>query len=389
MLQLESLRHPQRRVYPLNPHNPGHIEEDRRVHSHTVWFVNRTGSQMVVTDRQNTPIVLPPAPVGADLREPGVDICKRYSFHGYQTLKDLGVILGYVKNICGTEGQDRCRIRSQVDSSSLTINNPYFTIVVTRTVPLKDIVEDKIVFDQGSGFMVSLENNYLHALHPESVEARMAPDFKDYVVGNPTGMLIEIIDNENQYGDRYMYSGNTVVKIPSFKNKERPSGVYVATVEETGNGRTEVKGPIHYTMEQAEEVYGLFRTQEEAMTGGNPKLLSEERLLQQKKEFDIQKQEFEQRKQELELENIRIKSEYAQRATDAERKLREELQAIELERKRLEAEAERRKEEQARLSDARKDYYEGRSYERKDHSEWLKIGAALITGAVAVLLLKR
>ena len=55
----------------------------------------------------------------------------------------------------------------------------------------------------------------------------------------------------------------------------------------------------------------------------------------------------------------------------------------------MEAEADRWKEEFARQSEARKDYYEGRSYERKDHSEWLKIGGALVTGALAVFLFKR
>lgn len=389
MMQLESLRHAQRKVYPLNIHNPGHIEEDRSVHSRTQWFVNRSGSQMVVTDRHNTPVILPPAPVGSDLVNPGVDLCTRYNFHGYETLRRMGEVMSYMKNVTGTDGQDRGRIRVQMDSTPLSTTNPYFSIVVTRTVPLKDIVDEKIVFDQGSGFMVSLENNYLHALHPESVEARMAPDYKDYVVGNPTGFLIEIIDNESQYGDRYMYSGNNVIRIPSFKNKERPSGVYVSVVEEVGSGRTENKGPVHYDMDMATELYGLFKTHEEALTGGNPKLLTEERLLNQKRDFETVKQEFEKRRSELELENLRIKSEYSQMTQQAELRLKEELQKMELERKRMEAEADRRKEEFARQSEARKDYYEGRSYERKDHSEWLKIGGALVTGALAVFLFKR
>jgi len=187
---------------------------------------------------------------------------------------------------------------------------------------------------------------------------------------------IEIIDNAGKYGDRYLNIGNKVYRAPAEKDSTKRDGVYIVANEpvigEVDMSEREVQ---YYPFEMAEEQVGLYRTPEEALNLGDLSQARKEELVQLEHELQIGKAELNKERQEHEA--AMLDKQRALREAEVER----DRQARVIEEMRADHEH-RLKLERERV----KDYYDDKSYERKDKSETLKFIPAIVVGIGGALM---
>jgi hypothetical protein len=186
---------------------------------------------------------------------------------------------------------------------------------------------------------------------------------------------IEIIDNAGKFGDRYLNIGNKVYRAPAQKDHERRDGVYVVSNEPV-EGQIEMseRKVQLYSFEQAKEQLGLYRTPEEAMNLGDVSQAKKEELLNLEHQIQVEKAELARERQQHEKEMLDKEKalKEAEEARDRNARVIDEMRSEQEHRQKLERE---------RV----KDYYEDRSYERKDSNETLKFLPTLILGIGAAV----
>lgn len=186
------------------------------------------------------------------------------------------------------------------------------------------------------------------------------------------GYSVDVVDNMGRYGDRYINIGGKIYRIDAVKDPVRRDGIYVvsnAPVE----GELGGIGPVvkHYPFEGADTQLGLFRTAEEATHLGDASQARKRELAELEHELSIGRKQLQAAKEAHELDMLGMTREMEQLKRKGER------DAADLERLRALEEL-----EQKRI----KDYYDGKSYERKDNHEALKMIPAIIVGIGAILL---
>lgn len=329
-------------------------------HHRVVDFNNMTPFKIVVVDRNSVPVLLPEAPSGTDMRFPGVEIRICYRFYGHVGYRSMIEILESLGNVL----KDRNEERAKITEMMIEVNGkniPGFEIVIRRFISQQELQEYKAIYDVGTDYMVCVGNSYLTFAHPESREGRNNKDIDGYVKGRPNGRLIEIVDNNKEIKERFMFCTNSVIRVPVIQDVERDNGIYVTNIRDNGMSTSDID-TVRYSFEEGSEKFGLFLTKEDALTSGNPDRIS--KVLVAERERELQELKAVLSKQELEFDKER-----------AERRV----------------EIERLNDEIAKKSVERKDYYEEKSAERKDSSELIKIASAVVAGfaAAALLFFKR
>jgi len=175
-----------------------------------------------------------------------------------------------------------------------------------------------------------------------------------------SGIFLELIDNENNIKSRYIYVAKQLLEIPVRKDPNRPSGVYFTKAAYDRVNDVHIN-PEFYSYEDSEKELGLYKTKEEANTGGNPELINKNLLAEKEKELVDAKHRLES-----------IVSNNKERINQLE---------TELELKKKETAAIKEEYEEKKIK--RTDYYEERSSVRKDSNEIVKFIPAVIAGAVA------
>lgn len=235
--------------------------------------------------------------------------------------------------------------------------NGYCHIQIERVLRESELLNHRSVFDPDLNLLFiydALDPNMLHPRSEEGITVRNAmSDHK--VVNTSFSMNIDIVDNENNISKRYLYAGKEVHEIPTIKDIDRESGVYLSNVVKHGK-YPEATCLKRCSLDKASEELGLYRTMEEALTGGDAKLLVEERVTALKAVTEIKKAETEVKK----ADNIDKSEIYAGRKYDRE-DVRSEV------------------DETTKIrSLQRNDYYEERSHHRKDSIESVKFSNELI-----------
>ena len=194
-------------------------------------------------------------------------------------------------------------------------------------------------------------------------------------LGSPS-FKIEIIDNNDEIGNRFVLTLGEVHQIKPKSDLKRHSGIYVTTIEPNIiNGMGYSLLQKKYTPKEAEEQLGIFRTKDLAKNAGDLKearreeltrlehnvLLLKQEVLTQKQTFDSEMQTVQHRRAMSELEHQVLIN-----------KLEKEKQQIEHVRELERAE--------------RKDYLDKVSQTRKDTSEIIKFLPHLIIGIGAIVV---
>lgn len=222
-------------------------------------------------------------------------------------------------------------------------------------------------------------------LHPFCYEAMTRQPKGTRTLGE-NGLAVEIIDNREMIGPRYMRLLGKVVRIDTVKNALRRDGVYLKYRGFMDDAQGPVQDIIDYIPPEAmPEAKWLYRTYAEARTAPE----HEVELSYELKHLDLQgkktQAEANNRKAEQEKENLEL----AQRNI----RLQQQLEDEERRTKHFENELSRRyarEDHETKIEQLRtKDLYEERSTIRKDSSEmWKFIPTVLMGAGAAIVALK-
>lgn len=223
--------------------------------------------------------------------------------------------------------------------------------------------------------VISTDEKQMHPSDPASSQTRAELElFTDI---SAAGMSVELIDNSNSYNSKYVYSAGEVLEIKPKKDIRREEGLYIQSFQPGPNGVNKLTKKDHYTVEAALDKGVVHSTREGAETDGNPG----------SKITGINKQQ-EQEIMKLKQETVKIKAEAeaAKASRDMEAsKAAHELDMIkhqnELFMTGLKAEMAAMEDKYKRKNIERADYYEDRSHVRKDSSEIIKTGPAMVIAA--------
>lgn len=182
------------------------------------------------------------------------------------------------------------------------------------------------------------------------------------------GVLVRVVDNEMLHPYRYYYAGKELIRVRSVRDEAIASGVYVTSYNVKKDGFNPERQDCVYSFEEAKVAIGLFPSQEEAMSHGNPekimeieeaRLKAEEARLRQKG-FES-KSVLEEEKSKAALDRIAFEREKAELEAMKERHRLEDEEArrqLEFERERLKL-----KDEEDRAARKRQDEEERRQLE--------------------------
>jgi hypothetical protein len=318
------------------------------------FYINNSSEKISVLHRNNLTV---PTRNGLDLRYPQGDFIVRtiWYFNGINVFNDVRRSIAATLNRNKSKSVDLGILDKYLrDAHGRNPNSPRVSVVIDRIVPARVIRELGIVYLHEEDLVLSLESRSHEIMHPFSSEGYMSHDKLKFIEDSQaSGMFIELIDNERNTSSRFMFIGKKVVEIHAKTDVNRKSGVYYSHIERHPLSGDNLERQ-YCTVEQAEEYVGLYKTRDDAISGGNPEIIS-------KTEFELAKREAAEansRLEEAKLETAFVKEELAR--------------------------------EQAKRADhfeerkyARTDYYDDRSATRKDNSEIYKMVGAAIVGAGA------
>lgn len=257
-------------------------------------------------------------------------------------------------------------------------------VVLDYSVSLRELEElGGAVYFSEIDSVIALSTVQEKIYHPYSEEGRL----HDVALGAPAqktdagfAYFVTIIDNTGMVGPRFININRKVYQVKPKKDPRKRDGIYIVSSHSLSgtstNGKIEKR---HYPFGKEEEL-GLWETYEQALEGGDPSAAVKRELAEKEeniKRLNLERQEADQRNA---MELARVQQETREREAVLEQ------ERAKMEREKAEAEF-REKQRRAELSD----YYERRSYERKDHSEGLKFLPTLLIGlgAVAGIFLQR
>ena len=355
----------------------------------TTYASNSTNENITVIGRDGVPITYPrnsgqsgvnTFSIFVHWRFNGLDMIGRVinDIHTHtdaypQSRSEMSIIVERLKAICAINTNNRNPLRV----AEITLEYIYNAQEITKTGSLYCKATDQCMFRGG----------YTSEMfHPESPEGKAFSDYSEVSEAKSVaGMFIEVIDNDSQLHERYVFMGKKVLSIPIKKDHDRASGVYYSTAEGSSLGNIHVT-PKYCSFAEAETEIGLYPTREQAMTGGNPEMLVKQTL-----------KELERKAEEAKLESSRLKEVHKQ----SEMKMANEISSLQhtlsvskIERDReiseREHQLEKLKKDNALLKEqldaksaVRSDYYESRSYDRKDSSELIKYIPAVAVALAA------
>ena len=346
------------------------LGEDGALFSKTVSFENRTNMDLTVIDRNNIPVCFP-SNIAHYRGESEFTITSTYTFNSWEQVVSTINTMTKMKELFPEQDPSRALIYDLLGKAyNKNPRQPVTRIVIRRSIPVEEFQNHHTVYQQDTDYLVCNSSGLLKQVHPYSDEGIARSSTRELIAGKKlSGTLIEMIDNDNLIDDRYVYLGKRTVRIPAMKNPEKPSGVYVTHLEQTAYGETK-QNTVRMSFQEAEETIGLYRTAEMAMTGGNPEeiIKAEEKRLQ--RELETSKREAEREAIEHGRDLVRSKAKLA----DLDRILEEKRKENQFLKEELEA-----------RGSSRKDFYEDRSFVRKDSHELIKYIPTIIGVGVAAL----
>lgn len=225
-------------------------------------FLNFTGKTVYVIDRSGIRFSVP----AAAMCKTGFFIIRKKYFIPRESIHDIQRMLTYTdlchddypELVAFNDGFKRCSDNHPTNQS----------IIIDTPIPIDEITK-------GNGYvtnhdivltLASMEKKILHPFaKPHIAEARYASFSAEY---KGLGTFVEIIDNDNEIGDRFMLIAKAMRRVVPRRDITREPGIYLVTIDE------ESTTSVHYPFSDAESV-GLYRTKEEAISAGDTAALLE------------------------------------------------------------------------------------------------------------------
>lgn len=353
-------------------YEPSHKGRCENSYSLTVSYRNSLGYSIIVIDRNN--------------------LIAKVPYNGY---KSAGAVL-----IVEYRLSFKDRVNLNWDSVlNATQNNAFITALNNLMDNKKvnpNIVGDEIIFE----YTISHAEFYKtgSCAYYQDLDVVIAKADKGYNTVHPfsiTGQNLLIANNENvngfyyrviindpfdEFGDRYININAGVFKVNKTVDSTIKPGVYLYTKDSYDTSRLSKSytDDLYYPFSEADEKVNMYTSAHLAATLGDANHQREE---------DIRNQELDIKRRTQELGNLKLELETKLKTMEHENKVRslkmeqENLKLKdELEREKIAREAiiAKEKHEYDMRSRTDKEYYEKRSYERKDANEYLKMLPTII-----------
>lgn len=239
----------------------------------TYTYTNTSDRELYITDRSNLPILAPV--VNSSTARPGLlTIYKAIVLDNRMMIgRTTGTIAASMAAFVNT-ADDLMPIFRQLERANV-VNDmwTHVRIVLSYDVNVKTQLAGGEVYLNDLDLMVTDAEHLNKRPHPYSHGAQLNREAMTLSEGRKvSGVFVELIDNNSDVTKRYMVMAKQLMEIPVQKNPARNSGVYITHVNYAGLDTAHVK-PGFSTFEEAEEKFGLYRTKEEAISGGIPELL--------------------------------------------------------------------------------------------------------------------
>lgn len=169
---------------------------------------------------------------------------------------------------------------------------------------------------------------------------------------------VDVVDNLAVFGERFLNINGKAYKVKPKIDLNRRNGIYITSNRPSSNARTDNNKEVSYFLLEKAEELGLYRTMEEAMANGDLATARKQQLVELEHQLAVEKRKFQQLEQQHRLETAEKEREL--------KKLEGDLKGADL-----------------RLQQM-KDYYESRSFERKDQSETIKFLPTVLVGLGAL-----
>lgn len=326
------------------------------------YYVNESSVDITITQRNNLPIIVNKA-IGHNRDKKQITVKNVFSFKSNeQIVATINNINEYQKTYENKQ-EDLENIKKIL---ILNYNNDRFcsniSIVINYGIDISIIKENNVVYVPNLDLLINL-GTYNNAYpHPFSSEGHGMKEYNDLIKDKKiSGIFIELVDNENNIKNRYMYVAKQLLEIPVRKDKNRESGVYFSKATYDRLDEIHIK-PEYYNYDKAEVELGLYKTKEEANTGGNPEHISKNELI-------IKEQELIDARHKMAINDLKNK---------------ELVGSLELELEKIKKDNAKLKEEYEERKYKRTDYYEEKSAVRKDNQEFLKYAPAAIAGLIGI-----
>lgn len=214
--------------------------------------------------------------------------------------------------------------------------------------------------------------------HPYSEQGMLKAQCVDLQrqTGGRFGFSIEIVDNQGLIGDRYINVGGQISRITAGINYRKMDGIYVSWNHGV-SGRLDLPDTQVrcYTPEQADLEFKLFRSYHEAERFGDGDDVRKKEIADIEHETTLLKARLQAEKAvsdrknvELDLALKTLSSQHDALKHERDEMMSRQSHTLEIEKQKI------------------RDYYEGRSYERKDQSEIVKFLPSIAMGIGAIIL---
>ena len=357
----------------------------------TSYICNSTSVPITVLNRINLPITYPPIS-GGNMGDNALSVRVIYRFRKFETIVNT---INNIQKFLGVYGVVGPEIDFIVTALLNACNNKVVNcqcvdVALEYMYTYAELQEKKKLYCPTTDLFMALGNYHTELVHPFSTEGFAFSEYYNFVETKEiSGIFIELIDNDSEINDRFLFAGKQVIKIPVKNDPLRISGVYYSIASSSKLNDVHI-APTHLTFKDAEDKLGLYKSQEEALSGGNPELLVKYNL--QKLDSEIEN---------LKRDNLRLKEEYriiGTKRTEELEKVKHEYEIIELALKtkvtELGSQLEASKQHGTMLAEqlkarstVRQDYYEERSTVRKDNSDIIKTAAVCVTAAIGIFAL--
>ncbi len=329
-----------------------------------ITFINRTHREVVICERSNLKLVIPPTPSFG--KEQEVIIRVEYWIHEEKVKFNTELLLDRLRLV-----GDHLKIFRNAFSCYQTQGPQFRGIKFCVEYPIGQGVLDDYggsIYFKEIDTVIALGDRGECPDHPFSYEAEMLGTSVAMSMEQPKyGLNIDIYINDprSKYGERYVNVFGKVYCVRTVKLQDRREGIYLSKVV---NGKAH---NVFFAFDEAEKEISLFRVEDEALTNGHVEIVLKRNLAELEQNNLILKKQ---------LEEIKLSNQIQQQEFD-EREMK-------LDREMKEWQAKKDKEDLDRKIeyDRMKEFYERRSYERKDRSEALKYIPTLIVGLGALFV---
>lgn len=348
-----------------------------------VAVINYCHSQLYIKNQGNIIYTVTPLSNKALTKHhsPHVEIRVTSGIIGSQDVKALNNLMHKMDREGVNYGNDARlqfdRLRNLVEAEPFVSRQNTVGMVRSFYVDESEILRAGYVYIQECDLLISFNEDVILEHHPQSNEAWSTADIRSKKeVQGAHGTVVRIVDNDNLRDAYYYHSAKRIIEVKPVRDTTKDSGVYFCELK-CINGRTFLDETF-MTFQEAEVELGLYCTQEEARTYGDPELLNRNDELRYKAELESNRR----RIQELNVEIESMNQNFERQRLQFEAELSAAKHISTLRKEKIQEQAEVRKDHFDAKEKKRRDHFDKKEKKRKEKTEKITLTTKLIDAGI-------